>query len=510
MPSLQTVRCSILVGLATVALVGCGEGLTGTSDLQQVSGDVGALGTPPDAAATIAFQTFDDDVGAQANTRTRTLIRSASGYQSLFGHAPPTAVDFSSEWVMFYAAGTEPTNGYGASFVAVLRSGTTLLAITQLTSPGAGCMLGPVVTAPYALIKFPAQPGTSAQFYKNDVTKDCTQDLCANAAAACPGGTVCDPSTGKCVPGCGPVCLILCDYGNVMDAYGCPTCGCNPPPTDPCATVDCGGGTHCDSGKCISDGVSCGGLLGKPCPGAGQCVDDPYDGCDPAAGAADCPGICQCPGSGSTCPAGSMFSNDPSVCGCSPMPPDPCATVKCATGTQCNSGKCVPVCGPVCNIFCQFGNVPDANGCPTCACNQPPPDLCVGVMCGTGTHCDSGKCVSDGVSCGGLAGKACPGFGQCADDPYDACDPTAGGADCPGICQCVQNVSCPTNSMFNGSPSVCACATIAPPVCDSQKCPAPAPGVPTKICPDGTTAGPVCTLNADGTCGWTVSSCAGS
>ena len=35
-------------------------------------------------------------------------------------------------------------------------------------------------------------------------------------------------------------------------------------------------------------------------------------------------------------------------------------------------GKCVPVCGPVCHIFCPHGNVLDAHGCPTCKCKDEP------------------------------------------------------------------------------------------------------------------------------------------
>jgi len=411
---------------------------------------------------------------------------------------------------MFYAAGSEPTDGYAASFLALVRSGPSLIAITQLSSPGAGCALAQSVTAPYALIKFPAQAGTSAQFFKNDVTKDCTVNLCATATA-CPSGSTCDPSTGKCIPTCGPVCAIYCPYGNVVDANGCGTCGCNPPPTDPCATVDCGGGTHCDSGKCIPDGVSCGGLAGKACPGAGTCTDDPYDGCDPAAGGADCPGICRCAAASASCPAGTVFNTDPAVCGCVTAPPDPCSAVLCAPGTQCTGGKCVPVCGPVCDIYCAYGNVSDANGCPTCACNPPPADPCSTVKCASGTHCDSGKCVSDGVSCGGLAGTACPGAGTCVDDPSDSCAPKTGGADCAGICRCSGGtVLCPANTSFDSSPSVCACVASSANPCPTQKCPSPQPGVVTKICPDGTVAGPACTQNPDGTCGWIITNCAGS
>ena len=36
--------------------------------------------------------------------------------------------------------------------------------------------------------------------------------------------------------------------------------------------------------------------------------------------------------------------------------------------------------------------------------------------------------------CGGIAGFLCPDGMKCIDDPSDDCDPTQGGADCPGIC----------------------------------------------------------------------------
>src|SRR5262249_25897388 len=174
----------------------------------------------------------------------------------------------------------------------------------------------------------------------------------------------------------GPVCTIFCQYGNVLDANGCPTCKCNPPPTDLCAAVLCPAGSTCDpttgkcipspnacaavlcpagsicdpaTGKCIDTKVSCGGLIGKPCPGMGRCVDDPSDGCDPNAGGADCGGICSCV-QNVLCSANSKFDSSPSVCACVP------------------NG---PTCGPVCDIYCQYGNVLDANGCPTCKCNPP-------------------------------------------------------------------------------------------------------------------------------------------
>src|SRR5438552_12006550 len=114
-------------------------------------------------------------------------------------------------------------------------------------------------------------------------------------------------------------------------------------------------------------GPACGGIAGKACPGAGKCVDDPSDSCDPLKGGAekggaDCGGICTCVET-AICTKGSKFDSSPLVCACVPEK---------------------PVCGPVCLIYCPFGNVLDSQGCPTCACNKPtpgatcPPDQCTG------------------------------------------------------------------------------------------------------------------------------------
>jgi hypothetical protein len=397
---------SLVAALGALALLGCGTVGDGGGEVQQVDGDVSAAGAPPAAASTISFQEFSDDVGERGSNENRTLIRTARGYQSFFGHAPPASVDFSREWVIFYAAGTKPTGGYDPGVLALLRSGGTLIAITQLVSPGAGCAVTQALTSPHVLVRFPAQPGSAATFFKQDRTQDCPTDACA--AVLCPAGSTCDPSTGTCGPA----------------------------------------------------KIFCGGLSGKACPGLGRCVDDPSDSCDPNAGGADCGGICSCV-QNVLCTANSKFDGSPAVCACVPIAP-------------------------------------------------PPPNLCAAVLCPAGSTCDpsTGKCIGATVSCGGFTGKACPGFGRCADDPSDGCDPNAGGADCPGICTCIQNVLCTVNSTFDSSPSVCACVAKAPPpTCPPEKCPTPAPAAPTVICADGTTAGPTCAVTANGACGWTITTC---
>jgi len=226
-----------------------------------------------------------------------------------------------------------------------------------------------------------------------------------------------------------------------------------------------GGGGSVDGG---ATGPTCGGIAGKPCPGMGKCVDNPNDSCDPAKGGADCGGICSCIET-VLCTKGSKFDSSPSVCAC----------------------------------------VPEVT---------PPP----------------------ATTCGGFTGKACPGMGKCVDDPSDSCDPTKGGADCGGICSCIETVLCTKGSKFDSSPSVCACVPEKPvcgPVCliycpfgnvlDSQGCPTcacnkPTPGAtcPTDQCtgpgpksanfkcPDGKTiGGPACVVDAGGVCNWTIVAC---
>jgi hypothetical protein len=100
-------------------------------------------------------------------------------------------------------------------------------------------------------------------------------------------------------------------------------------------------------------------------------------------------------------------------------------------------------------------------------CNPPP-------GCKSGQACIAlcyGVCAPKpprGPFCGGIAGIPCPGSGGCVDDPNDSCDPMHGGADCGGLCTCVQNVLCVRGSHFDSDPGVCACVPDDP--CASVRC----------------------------------------
>jgi hypothetical protein len=161
------------------------------------------------------------------------------------------------------------------------------------------------------------------------------------------------------------------------------------------------------------------------------------------------------------------------------------------------------MCGPVCAIFCQYGNVLDANGCATCQCNPAP-------AC-TPTECGGPPPYAQPMCTGPIAPAACTrgADGKCAWHPPSCvmcaalgCNPMCpngvalDASGCP-TCQCS---TCPAGSHAVSCPQVrcnlaCAdgfvhdtsgCATCT---CRQPASCAP-PGVACISCPFGYRTGP--------------------
>ena len=129
---------------------------------------------------------------------------------------------------------------------------------------------------------------------------------------------------------CGPVCLIYCAYGNVVDENGCETCGCKPPPTvNP--TCPCASGTAQTVYGCLTCGYCANGytLDANGCP---TCACNP-----PPCSATRC----------ASCLSG--YVKDASgcqTCTCLPDPSLPCKQLdasQCGTSTHCR--WLMPSCG---------------------------------------------------------------------------------------------------------------------------------------------------------------------
>ncbi|HET9960057.1 MAG TPA: hypothetical protein VFQ61_36445 [Polyangiaceae bacterium] len=147
----------------------------------------------------------------------------------------------------------------------------------------------------------------------------------------------------------------------------------------------CGGGTPPSPPP--ESGPFCGGIAAIRCPGLGQCVDNPSDGCDPKRGGADCGGICECTAL-AKCAGGSRFDRSPSVCSCVPdstqPEPNPCAAVLCAANTQCVVEDGRAICKPIAaGVACGKNTCAAGQVCCNASCGicTPPDGVCIQIAC---------------------------------------------------------------------------------------------------------------------------------
>ncbi|CAG2255626.1 unnamed protein product [Mytilus edulis] len=126
---------------------------------------------------------------------------------------------------------------------------------------------------------------------------------------------------------------------------------------------------------------------------------------------------------------------------------------------------CKPKCGPVCAIYCPFGNVPDEKGCPTCVCK---------------TGCAGNVKPLSSVKCG-TGGQKCPARYQCNSPPHG--DP---GVCCPYVCP---QIKCSRQCPYGYKHTVNGCQTCqCLPACEkgTPQGTCKIGPFPSKPCPSGT------------------------
>ena len=221
--------------LAALGAAACG-GID--TDYESVSGDVREPDTAPPSARAVPFEEFTDDVGTARRDADASVDPDRARLPGAVRPRASRRRRLLPAVGHFYAAGTKPTGGFDANVVSLIVSGRSLVAVTELVSPGPECGVTDALTSPHVLVKLDAQTGTAVDFRKKGRASHC---------------------------------------------------GCTPPPS-PCAAILCQAGTHCEEQpvECVAARAprwapACptrrrspvGGIAGIQCPGLGQCIAVP-------------------------------------------------------------------------------------------------------------------------------------------------------------------------------------------------------------------------------------------
>ncbi|KAK7088786.1 antistasin-like isoform X1 [Littorina saxatilis] len=173
-------------------------------------------------------------------------------------------------------------------------------------------------------------------------------------------------------PRCGPVCLIFCEFGNVLDSRGCPTCRCRDAPM--CPEITCP--RPCRQGYKTVAGCQTCQCQGRVCPQV-RCSRPCPDGYKTVNGCPSCqcrdvvrPPVCPLVLCAKPCPTGYLQKNGCQTCQCKEL--------------------VIPRCGPICKLGCRNGFVKGPDGCPICKCRpvvpwpRPVEPVCGPISCTMG------------------------------------------------------------------------------------------------------------------------------
>jgi len=204
----------------------------------------------------LAFSVVPDVAVTARTAATRKVFKSAAEYTIFFGRQPPSDVDFSREWLVFYAAGSQRTGGYEASIdeISLAAEGPTLSVTTSLVSPGRDCVVTQAFTTPAVLARFqrPDPAPADVRFFSRDTERACgSGDPCA--AARCGAGTRCVAKDGAAT--CEPdACKTDADCALVDDYCGGCTCRALPRSATP---PRCDNAVQCFRQPCAGFKASC-------------------------------------------------------------------------------------------------------------------------------------------------------------------------------------------------------------------------------------------------------------
>lgn len=181
----NTMKCRILLVLSFIALAltACGDATDPAEpELTQETVD-GPAPSPKADAPMLATEVVDFEPARKVlEVEDRRVITSADAFEQYFGAAPPSDVDFSREWIVFYTPGLQQTGGFEASIQSVqyAKSGQSIQIVTRLDSPGVDCQVQPYEHLPYTVVAFtrPNVRPQSVRYYTDDTATTCGAEAC--------------------------------------------------------------------------------------------------------------------------------------------------------------------------------------------------------------------------------------------------------------------------------------------------------------------------------------------
>jgi len=165
---------TLFLTAASLSLSACSDELTVEDDSTAAS--VEALDVATDQVGLAFAPVEDDQIDVPTSRPVRKVFKSSAAFASYFGHTT-SKVNWSKEWVVYYSAGMQSTDGHRASLLSIdySKRNHRLEIVTAFESPGAGCDVHSLPELPYVLVKFPKQvDAQSVRYYREDSLRDCT------------------------------------------------------------------------------------------------------------------------------------------------------------------------------------------------------------------------------------------------------------------------------------------------------------------------------------------------
>lgn len=217
---MKTLLLSTLLAVLTTACVTADPDAIVITDQDDGAAPI-ADGGKSDAVS--EFHVLDVELPYDAlEDRAFIVFASRRAFMDAYGLTRRVEIDFRSQWIFVYQAGSQPTGGYLPGILDITRQSNRIRFHTQLATPGNGCFTSQGETRPYVVVAFrkPTRPAAATfSVSHGQIENVCEPTSCE--LVDCLEHLICDDSSGvaQCVPVEEPVscAAVLCQTQTYCD-----------------------------------------------------------------------------------------------------------------------------------------------------------------------------------------------------------------------------------------------------------------------------------------------------